>query len=292
MNTVTTMSTATTLSDPTLGLLIQISVDTLTRDELGTLLLRADLEQNRYLYIDDDFQGSSKHGLVRQRLRGAQVCAQRGDNKAHHSLLTFVRTLVEQTVRDPEMDPPSWFPGLCESLLGDGYQLTLDRSEKTIDVGGLFTRSEVTVTYQILPTDSSPVPLAGEINALERDLLLRGYTDVVNNYRQAVTTFGQHQYEAANGQLRTTLEALVMRLAEDKTNYNGNNNAGQGGLAINHMITTGALPERDGGKMLLGLWNMIQTNGPHPGQSTADESRMRMQLITATARFLLNHFPA
>ena len=280
------MSIMTTLTEPTLGLLVQIAVDARSRDELATLLLRADLEQDRYLGCDSG--GSSKHGLVRQPLRGAYALAQQGDTDAHRSLLTFVRTLVEQTVRDPEAPPP-WFADLRESLLGDGYQLTWDRVEETIN--DRRTHSTIIVTYRILPTDSGPTPLAAEISALERDLGLRGYADVVNHYRQAVDNFGQHQYEAANGQLRTTLEALLVKLAKDKTGYVGHGNAGEGGAAINHIVTTGTLPERDGGRMLLGLWQMTHTNGPHPGQSTADEARLRMQLITATARFLLNHFP-
>lgn len=105
-----------------------------------------------------------------------------------------------------------------------------------------------------------------------------------------MNNFGQHQYEASNGQLRTMLEALVVGLAKDKTACKGQGQAGEGGKAIAHIVTTGALPEQDGGKMLQGLWKMTHTNGPHPGQSNADEARMRMQLITATARFLLNHF--
>lgn len=276
------------MSDPTVGLLTDIAVKARTGDEIETLLVRAGLQQDRYKGYDRG--GSSKHGQVRYWLRGARAVAETGDTEAHQSLLTFTRSLVTAAVKDPDQ-PPDWFGELREALLGDGFQLTWDRNEETIDSGWGEHRRKVTITYRILPTDSGPAPLAGEISALERDLLLRGYADVVNNYRQAVTTFGLHQYEAANGQLRTTLEALVIHLAMDKTNYKGNSNAGQGGLAINHMITTGALPERDGGRMLSGLWHMIQTKGPHPGQSTADESRMRMQLVTATARFLLNHFP-
>lgn len=198
--------------------------------------------------------------------------------------------LVEQTVRDPE-DPPSWFSGLCEALLGDGFKLSWDRQEKTINDWGL-THKTVTVVYRILPTDSGPVPLGEEISALENDLGLRGFATALNHYRQAVNNFGQHQYEAANGQLRTMLEALVMKLAKDKAGYVGQGQAGEGGPAINHIVTNGALPEGDGGLMLRGLWKMTHTNGPHPGQSTADEARMRMQLITATSRFLLNFFPA
>lgn len=272
----------TTLSEPTLGLLVQIAVDAFTHDELQTLLLRADLQQQQYL--DYGLGGSGKHGLVRQRLYGARQIALDGDREAHRSLLTFTRMLLERRVSDPE-DPPTWLPGLRESLLGDGYQITYDR---TVEMVGY--NETVTVSYQILPTDSGPAPLANEISALERELTKRGYTDAINHYQQAVSNFSLQQYEAANGQLRTMLEALVMGFAK-KNGYAGQSRAGDGNNAINHLVTTGALPERDGGLLLRGLWQITHTNGSHPGQSTADEARIRMQLVTATARFLLNHFP-
>jgi hypothetical protein len=121
---------------------------------------------------------------------------------------------------------------------------------------------------------------------------VRSYRTPLFHYRQAVDCLLHHSYEAANGQLRTALEGLVVQLAEDHAGYVRQGNAGEGGAAISHLVTTtGVLPERDGGRMLRGLWQMTHTNGPHPGQSTADESRARMQLITAIARFLLNHFP-
>jgi hypothetical protein len=57
-------------------------------------------------------------------------------------------------------------------------------------------------------------------------------------------------------------------------------------------VDGGYLPERDGGRLLSGLWQMIQTNGPHPGQTDSEETRWRMQMVTATARFLVGHFQA
>ena len=57
------------------------------------------------------------------------------------------------------------------------------------------------------------------------------------------------------------------------------------------MIDGRYLPEDDGGMLLRGLWKLSHTNGSHPGQSDPDEARFRMQVITAVARFLLNHFP-
>jgi hypothetical protein len=48
---------------------------------------------------------------------------------------------------------------------------------------------------------------------------------------------------------------------------------------------------RSGGQLLRGVWQLNHTHGSHPGQSDADEARFRMQVITATARFLLKRFP-
>jgi hypothetical protein len=96
----------TTLSDPSIALLTEIAVDGLNADQLETLLLRADLKQDRYRGFDRG--GTSKHGQVRPWLRGARAHAEQGDANAHRSLLTFARRLVELTVPDPEQ-PPRWF---------------------------------------------------------------------------------------------------------------------------------------------------------------------------------------
>jgi len=64
------------------------------------------------------------------------------------------------------------------------------------------------VRFELLPTDAAPVPLAAEISALQAELAARGYSSTLNHYQQATVAFGQHNYEAANGQRRTTLEDL------------------------------------------------------------------------------------
>ena len=152
---------------------------------------------------------------------------------------------------------------------------------------------------RLVSVDPADAPLQPEVTALERELARRGYTTVLNHYRQALDGLANHKFESANGDLRTTLEDLVTRIALDHTGYelktgqDGRPRANQGGFAIDHMVNkTGSLPKEDGGEMLHGLWSMTCTNGSHPGTSDADEARCRMQLVTATARLLLNHFPA
>ena len=207
-------------------------------------------------------------------------------------MLAFATHLIQQTVKNPSTRPP-WFSELYDALVTDGYQITwAGDTPRTVQLTGA-ARLAIpgSIRYSILPTDAAPVPLGPEISALEAELSARGYTSVLNHYLQAVDGFTNHKYESANGDLRTTLEDLVTRLAEDHAGYLRQAHASQGAAAINHMIQSGHLPENDGGLLLRGLWKLSHTNGSHPGQSDADESRFRMQVITATARFLLRHFP-
>lgn len=273
------------LSEPTVGVLIEAGQQ-LTRTNLKTLFLKAGIFYR-------DTKDDDKPELIRWRLLRARDAAHDGDDAAARGLLRFATEVVQRTVMNPE-SPPPWFGELHGALLADGYELTWEGTPPpTIGSGYASTLGRGNIRYKILPTDAAPVPLPEQITALEAELSARGYTTVLNHYRQAVDGFTNHKYESANSDLRTTLEDLVTRLAEDHAGYQRRPGSSQGGTAITHMIDGGHLPEDEGGLLLRGLWKLSHTNGPHPGQSDADEARFRMQVITATARFLLkHHFPA
>lgn len=271
------------LSEPTVGMLIQAG-QSLTGDHLKTLLLKAGIHYR-------ETKDYTKQELLRWRLLRAQGEAADGNERAARGLLKFATDLVQKTVPNPE-NPPPWFDELCDDLLADGYELTWEGTPpRTIGSGWNEVGVRGTIRYEILPTDPGPVPLPEQITALEAELAARGYTSVLNHYQQAVDGFTHHKYESANGDLRTSLEDLVTRLAEDHTGYQRKPQANQGAAAIKHIVDGGYLPEDDGGMLLRGLWKLSHTNGSHPGQSDPDEARFRMQVITAVARFLLNHFP-
>jgi hypothetical protein len=277
------------LSNPTIAALVKAGQN-LGGSDLKTLLQAADLWD--YSPYKIGVASENRPELIRSRLLGARAEAKDGDAGAHRAMLVFATQLIQQTVKNPEYAPP-WFGELRDALLADGYQITWDGDPPvTVPLPGyVHVAMQGSIRYSILPTDASPVPLAPEISALEAELAARGYTSVLNHYRQAVDGFTSHKYESANGDLRTTLEDLVTRLAEDHAGYPRQAQASQGNAAITHMIQSGHLPENDGGLLLRGLWRLSHTNGSHPGRSDADESRFRMQVITATARFLLRQFP-
>jgi hypothetical protein len=264
-----------TLSFPTLGLLFELAENLFDRHtELPALMMRCDLMQSD--------RGGEIRWVLLNNLMAARAAAEAGDQQAHRKLLRFARLIVEKRANHPRRISPHQMGELREELLADGYELTWEPASLLPD--------EDMARCKIRPTDAAPVPLAAEISALDAELTARGYTSVLNHYRQAVDGFAAHKYESANGDLRTTLEDLVTRLAEDRTGYQRQRRASQGGAAIAHMVQSGHLPGDDGGALLQGLWKLIHTNGPHPGHSDADEARFRMQVITATARFLLNRF--
>lgn len=273
----------TRLSDPTVAILIDVGA-TFTKSELKTAFMHADL----FKYPASD---ENKEEMIRTRLHSARAAAAHDDANAQRGLLKFATDLVQRTVENPDYPPP-WFGNLRNALLADGYELTWEgKPPITLPSGKPLFGSDGDIRYSILPTDAAPVPLAGTISALEGELKARGYTSVLNHYRQAVDGLTNHKYESANGDLRTTLEDLVTHLAVDHVGYQRQERASQGYAAISHMIQSGHLPEDDGGMLLRGLWKLSHTHGSHPGQSDADEARFRMQVITATARFLLRRFP-
>jgi len=278
------------LSHPTLAVLVKAGQN-LRESDLKTMLQAADIWD--YSPYKTGVASENRAELIRSRLLGARVAAEDGDTGAHRALLAFAAELVQQAVKDPEHAPP-WFSELRNAMLADGYQITWDGdTPRNVPLpGDVQVAIRGSIRYSILPTDAASVPLAPEISALEAELAVRGYTSVLNHYRQAVDGFTNHKYESANGDLRTTLEDLVTRLAADHTGYQRQQRASQGYAAISHMIQSGHLPEDDGGMLLRGLWKLSHTHGSHPGQSDADEARFRIQVITATARFLLGHFPA
>lgn len=239
----------------------------MTATHIKTLMMETDIL--RYSDREDN-----KDELIRSRLVGARTAADVGDEEARRALLAFVEGLVGYIVGGI-LKPPDWMDELQERLRADGLELREDGSAKP----GRYRDG-----YKLLPTDPTPVPLPQEITALEGELTARGYTIALNHYQHAVDGLVNKKYESANGDLRAALEDLVTRLAEDHTGYQrvldkktGQPRANQGGLAVRHLVDRGHLPEGDGGKLLDGLWAMTHTNGSHPGQSDAEESRFRMQ---------------
>lgn len=193
------------LSDRTIGLMIEAAGHyASTTDELAAMLRRCDLA--RY---GDMSASADKTEMLASALLGARDQAEKhGSRQAQRSLLDFICLVAEKAFRN-QVFAPRWRDELERDLLADGYKLIWEISCTPDD----------DTHVELLPTDAAPVPLAVEITALESELIACGYTSVLDHYRQAVDGYTNHKYESANGDLRTALEDLVTRLAEDHAGY-------------------------------------------------------------------------
>lgn len=269
------------LSTKTLGVITKVAHDC-SASELKTMLMISDLSDGDPPPIEN------KYEIVRKPLLAAWRAAKdAGDVEAHQAQLEFVRLLVEAFGPRP-LGRAKKIEALREALRSDGYELQTQGT----GLGGL--------TCRILPSEPEAAPLAPEITALEAELTTRGYNEALAHYQLAVKHFTEQDHPSSNGQLRAALESLIVSLAIDHAGYTDNGKANQGGIAIKTLYTPGGkppvivgqpLPERDGGAMLQGIWDISHSNGSHPGLSDAQEARIRMQLITGLAQFLLRHFP-
>ena len=194
-----------TLSHPTIGVLIHgVTRHEFSRPEVSVMLLRSDLAQYGQVGPPIDVTQTLLNALLGAR----QQAAEGDESKAHRGLLTFIGVFLDAITIDPE-NPPRWFPELCDALLADGYELRWrGKAARQVQTGSMRFLMPSDVRFELLPTDAAPVPLAAEISALQAELAARGYSSTLNHYQQATVAFGQHNYEAANGQRRTTLEDL------------------------------------------------------------------------------------
>lgn len=128
--------------------------------------------------------------------------------------------------------------------------------------------------------------MSTEITALEDDFDRLGLTVARTVYGQAVARLVEGNLEAANGQIRPMLEEVLVQAAV-KTGFT-RSRQGQARAAIQYLIAQGVLSERADGAFLSGPWGMLQTNGPHPGTTTAGEARFRLHAATSAARYVVD----
>lgn len=134
----------------------------------------------------------------------------------------------------------------------------------------------------LVPSMPLPAQPAPEVTALETDLNRHVLPVAANHYRQAIDNFVDRNYEAANGQLRSFLEALFQSVA---ISAGAQDNVGAG-AAVVYLQREGVLDDAES-QILRGIWAGAQDNGPHAGLTNEAEARFRLHTATAAARYLL-----
>lgn len=202
--------------------------------------------------------------LIRAIAEPSPRVVQRGDD------------LVEEHADDAEIE--AQLLDLAEQLLASPIHVKWrDRLAARLRTDGLDY-----LDGHLVPTTPAPAAVGAQITALEAGMQALGLDVARTHYRQSVDNFTDGNWEAANGQLRSYLDALLVGLANricgtDRTDPQA------------------ALGDLRGKKFLDDAeWNTLrsfltacQDNGPHAGLSDPDEALFRLHVATAAGRYLL-----
>lgn len=137
------------------------------------------------------------------------------------------------------------------------------------------------------------VDLAAGDDQVHRHLKNFGFSRSCGHLDQAIDAHTRGDWAAANAQIRTFLESLILeiptRIAPDHLPGNPSLNNGFQALAKCGFLSESRSEwNQDGKGMLNGLLKMLHSDGSHKGLSDEDHSTLRLHLALVTARTLLS----
>ena len=134
---------------------------------------------------------------------------------------------------------------------------------------------------------SQAVDPGKEQGLLESRLIKAGFTLAHEHFDEAVSSAEIGNWKAANGQIRTFLEALCDAIAERL--HEGGEEAPKGGDARNLMADRGFLSKEES-NLLKAFFTVLHGAGAHPGTSSEDDCHRRRLMAVALANYYLDHF--
>lgn len=242
----------------TTGYLVEAIASAFTQASMQTLFLKAEVDEW------SSTEGS-KEAIAQKLLRNLRAA---GTDEARTGVLELARLILAaaKPVGPPHDPAPRWWTNLKDALAADGWDFD----------------AEGDVLVPSIPS----APMVEEISWIERELIRRQWATAVGHYRQAIENFGDGNWAAANGQLRSFYESLLRTAAGNSTSRG----SGQVQVAFDTLDSQGILlaGEADFGKK---LWGLLHPGGSHPGLSHEHESHFRLLALTGYARFLLSRLP-
>ncbi len=157
--------------------------------------------------------------------------------------------------------------GILRELGDDGY-LRLDYGKLGPNSGAGIVAVHITGSGRAEMNRAMPASQE-ELWAIKARLQRQGLDIALNHLNQAESTFSRREWEAANGQIRSCLEALFNRVAEVRLQSKKT-----GGLARKELENKGILPEREA-RLVQTFMDVAGEAGSHAGMSSEDEARGR-----------------
>ena len=235
-------------SSRTLAFLVEAIIASHTKAKMYTLFLKAEVDK----WQEDG--APNKETLAQSLLKNLK---QDSSEESWSRTLELARLVLkagnprrsewDSTSWQNEVVPSSWWIALRDAAAADGWEY--DEEED-----------------RFVPT----VPAAcvvEEVTWIEEELLRSGWTTAAGHYGQAVEGFARGNWAAANSQLRSFFESLLLAAAGQS--------ASPAPGAIQRSIDLLDQNDRlipDENDFVKSLWKMLHPQGPHPGLSDEDES--------------------
>lgn len=139
---------------------------------------------------------------------------------------------------------------------------------------------------KLVPTPE-PAGLAAQLSQLELDLRELGLNVASEHYRQAYESFVAGNSEAANGQIRSFMEDLLIELGKRQTTKTRSDAT----AALQDLRDARFFNDSEW-QMFRAFWHGIQDRGPHHGLSNEQEALFRLHVATSIARYTVHKFHA
>lgn len=260
-------------------------------DILDGIRTNAELEGLLLEYSLDEYVSSG--GSISKTLLNLKKFAKQ--NPEHELQTDFGPKSVGRMVVEKAIELVGWnqsnskiWEKLERYLQLDGFSLDKEVSEDW--------RGEKVVIKGLVISFPDLAELPATENELDVLLSRHGFTVSGRHLNSAKENISQADWEAANGQCRTFLEAITDGIAdklyptEAATKLSGLQKRQL--LAAKGFLSTEKHEFSDGSKQayLPGLAKLLHPDGPHPGISNQDDAMFRLQVVIVTARWLLKRF--
>ncbi len=188
--------------------------------------------------------------------------------------------LIEMVTKDAwdAIDPADelWI----DSSRSERAKETYDSIQQALRADGLDL-----VEGRIVPFVSPSVDISREQGLLESRLSQHGFEVAANHLEQAVDNAARSNWEAANSQIRSFLEALCDAIASKI--YEDGGSAPTRGKARQYLCESGLLSPEES-ELLKSFFNMLHGQGGHAGTSSSDDCHRRRLMAVAMANYYLD----
>lgn len=184
---------------------------------------------------------------------------------------------------------------IAKSLFESAYQTEEDwvgssRSERDQEIYRQFAEALRAddldlVEGRVVPFISASVDITKERGLLESRLQLYEFFVASTHLEQAVDNAARGQWEAANGQIRSFLEALCNSIASRI--YQGDDSPPSQGQARKYLAAVGFLNSEES-DLLKALFQVLHGQGGHAGTSSSDDCHRRLLMAVAMSNYYLD----